>query len=217
MGEHAPNRLELRKQRTRAALIQAAATLFSAGRVDVPVLEITQAADVGIGSFYNHFESKEELFAAAVAEVLDAHGAVLDQVTASLDDPAEKFACSFRITGRLFRRNPQLGRMLLANGLKLISSDHGLAPRGLRDIGDAVAAGRFHVSDHRLALAVAGGALMGLGQLLQDEPARDAALAADSATQDVLCMLGLPPDDAHELCQRPLPDLDKLTWPGSAA
>ena len=28
----------------------------------MPVLEITQAADVGMGSFYNHFESKEELF-----------------------------------------------------------------------------------------------------------------------------------------------------------
>ena len=37
---------------------------------DEPVnrLEITQAADVGMGSFYNHFESKDELFEAAVAD-----------------------------------------------------------------------------------------------------------------------------------------------------
>ena len=48
----------------------------------MPVLEITQAADVGMGSFYNHFDSKEELFEAAVADVLDAHGALLDQLTA---------------------------------------------------------------------------------------------------------------------------------------
>lgn len=217
MAEPVPNRLQLRKQRTRTALIRAAAELFAAGRVDVPVLEITQAADVGIGSFYNHFESKEELFGAAVAEMLDLHGALLDQLTASMEDPAEKFACSFRITGRIFRRSPQLSRMLLANGLKLISSDSGLGPRGLRDIGDAAASGRFRVTDPKLAMAIAGGALLGLGQLLQDEPSRDAALAADAATEDVLRMLGLPADDAYEMCRRPLPDLEELAGPGSAA
>jgi hypothetical protein len=42
------NRLERRKQRTRAALIKAARTFIAAGKVNVPVLEITQAADVGM-------------------------------------------------------------------------------------------------------------------------------------------------------------------------
>ena len=111
------NRLERRKQRTRAALIQAAQTFLAAGKSNVPVLEITQAADVGMGSFYNHFDSKEELFEAAVADVLDNHGALLDQLTARIDDPAETFACSFRLTGRLFRRRPQESQILLANGL----------------------------------------------------------------------------------------------------
>ena len=65
-----------------AALIKAAQAFIAAGKSNVPVLEITQAADVGMGSFYNHFESKEELFEAAVADVLDNHGALLDQLTA---------------------------------------------------------------------------------------------------------------------------------------
>src|SRR6478672_1375541 len=120
------NRLERRKQRTRAALIKAAQAFIAAGKVNVPVLEITQAADVGMGSFYNHFESKEQLFDAAVAEVLDAHGALLDHLTASLEDPAEIFACSFRLTGRLFRRRPQESQILLANGTTLLSSQLGL-------------------------------------------------------------------------------------------
>lgn len=60
--EASVNRLERRKQRTRAALIKAAQTFIAAGKVNVPVLEITQAADVGMGSFYNHFDSKEQLF-----------------------------------------------------------------------------------------------------------------------------------------------------------
>src|ERR1700761_1721317 len=126
-----PNRLERRKQRTRAALVKAAQRLIAEGRVNVPVLEITQAADVGMGSFYNHFVSKEQLFEAAVAAVLDAHGALLDNLTASLDDPAETFACSFRLTGRLSRRRPRESQILLANGITLLSSELGLAPRAL--------------------------------------------------------------------------------------
>ena len=45
-------------------------------------------ADVGFGSFYNHFSSKAELFEAAVADVLDELGALLDQLSVDVDDPA---------------------------------------------------------------------------------------------------------------------------------
>src|SRR4051812_24578983 len=77
------NRVERRKQRTRAALIEAARGLIAAGKLNVPVLDITQAADVGIGSFYNHFTSKEQLFQAAIVELIDLHGALLDSLTES--------------------------------------------------------------------------------------------------------------------------------------
>ncbi|MDT5006595.1 MAG: hypothetical protein QOJ24_3771 [Mycobacterium sp.] len=211
------NRLERRKQRTRAALIRAAQAFIAEGKVNVPVLEITQAADVGMGSFYNHFESKEQLFEAAVAEVLEYHGALLDHLTSSIDDPAETFACSFRLTGRLFRRRPQESRILLANGMALLSSDLGLAPRALRDIEAAVSAGRFTVDDPELALSVAGGALLGLGNLLRSQPDRDDAAAADTVTEDVLRLFGLPADEAREICRRPLPDLGSSQVPDSAA
>jgi AcrR family transcriptional regulator len=210
------NRLERRKQRTRAALIQAAQALIAAGKLNVPVLEITQAADVGMGSFYNHFDSKEELFEAAVADVLDNHGALLDQLTASIDDPAETFACSFRLTGRLFRRRPQESRILLVSGLNLMSSERGLGPRALRDITEAAAAGRFTVDDPKLAMAVAADALLGLGKLLHEEPERDDAAAADRVTEDVLRLFGVPAEEAHEICRRPLPDIDAVTLPDSA-
>jgi AcrR family transcriptional regulator len=201
-----PNRLERRKQRTRAALVKAAQRLIAEGRVNVPVLEITQAADVGIGSFYNHFDSKEQLFESAVADVLDAHGAMLDRLTSSIDDPAETFAISFRLTGRLFRQRPQESEILLANVPALLSSERGLAPRALRDIKAGVDAGRFHVDDPELALAMAGGALLGLGKLLRDDPNRDDARAADTVTENVLRLFGLSADEAHAVCRRPLPD-----------
>ena len=201
-----PSRLERRKQRTRAALIAAAQRLIAEGKVNVPVLEITQAADVGMGSFYNHFDSKEQLFEAAVADVLDAHGAMLDRLTESIDDPAETFATSFRLIGRLFRRRPQESEILLANGLALLSSDRGLAPRALRDIRAGVDTGRFTVDDPELALFMAGGALLGLGRLLRDDPDRDDARAADGVTESVLRLFGLGAAEARAVCRRPLPE-----------
>jgi AcrR family transcriptional regulator len=201
-----PSRLARRKRRTRAALIKAAQRLIAEGKVNVPVLEITQAADVGMGSFYNHFDSKEQLFEAAVADVLDAHGAMLDRLTESIEDPAETFAASFRLTGRLFRQRPQESEILLAHGPALLSSDRGLAPRALRDIKAGVDAGRFDVDDPELALAMAGGALLGLGKLLRDDPDRDDARAADIVTENVLRLFGLSADEAHAVCRRPLPD-----------
>ncbi|HEX9174742.1 MAG TPA: TetR/AcrR family transcriptional regulator [Mycobacterium sp.] len=211
------NRLERRKMRTRAALIRAAQSFIASGTLNVPVLEITQAADVGMGSFYNHFDSKEQLFQAAINEVLDAHGTLLDRLTDEDEDPAETFARSFRLTGRLFRRRPDMSRVLLNSGLVLISSDRGVAPRALRDIEAATRAGRFSVDDPTLALAVAAGALMGLGQLLYDQPERDDAEAADRVTRDVLIMFGVAADEAAVICGRPLPELDELTEPDSAA
>ena len=105
-------------------------------------------------SFYNHFQSKDELFHAAVEDALDTFGARLDELTVGLDEPAEVFAQSFRLAARLHRREPELSKVLLHNGLALVGSDSGLAPWARRDIDAAVHAGRFSVRDPELSLAI---------------------------------------------------------------
>lgn len=198
------NRLQRRKQRTRAALIAAAQRFMAAGKLNVPIQDISQDADVGVGSFYNHFETKEELFETAMNEILDAHGALLDALTASIEDPAEKFAFSFRLTGRMFRQ-PE-SRIVLNHGLALINAERGLAPRAQRDIAAAATAGRLRVADPKLAMAVASGVILGLGELLQAEPERDVAQTADQVTEDLLRMWGMSATEAHRLCSLPLGD-----------
>ena len=209
------NRLDRRKARTRAALIRAAQTLIAQGRTNVPILEITQAADVGMGSFYNHFESKELLYEAAYEAVLDAYGQQLDHVTAGIEDPAEVFASSFRLTGRLHRREPELSRVLLNNIPRLLSADDGLAPRARRDITAAVDAGRFDVADVDIAVTIAAGALLALGQLLHDQPDRDVEQTTDQMTEDLLHMFGVPRRQAHRICTRPLPEVAGASGDGS--
>ncbi|GAQ62723.1 DNA-binding transcriptional regulator EnvR [Streptomyces scabiei] len=218
MPEHAPSRMEQRKARTRAALIRAAQALIAEGKTAVPILEITQAADVGMGTFYNHFETKEQLYQAAVENALDTFGVLLDELTTGLDDPAQVFAQGFRLTGRLHRRHPELSKVLLHYGLELATSEIGLAPRARRDIEAAVRAGRFTVGDTELAMVTVAGAVLGLAHLLHHQPERDDAAATDRVTEDLLRMLGLTAAEAHEICSRPLPALDTAaTGPDTAA
>ena len=61
-----------RRAQTRAALIEAARTLFAErGYVAVSLEEIVRAAGVTRGALYHHFEHKQDLFRAVVQEIED--------------------------------------------------------------------------------------------------------------------------------------------------
>jgi AcrR family transcriptional regulator len=207
MSKAASTRGARRRAQTRSALVKAAQQLIAENRTSVAILEITQLADVGMGSFYNHFESREQLFEAAVDDALELQGAFLDQLTTDLDDPAEAFARSFRLVGRLHRHFPELSKVILSQGATLVTSDHGLAPRALRDIRTAVAAGRFSTPDPTAALLIAGGAALALAQHLHEHPEVDDAALTDTMTESLLVMLGLSADDARAIVAHELPEV----------
>ncbi|HVK29101.1 MAG TPA: TetR/AcrR family transcriptional regulator [Nocardioides sp.] len=207
MARAASARGARQRAQTRAALIKAAQQLIAEHRTNVAILEITQLADVGMGSFYNHFESREQLFEAAVDDALEQQGDFLDRVTTDLEDPAEAFARSFRMVGRLHRLVPELSKVILSQGAALVTSDHGLAPRALRDIRAAVEAGRFADTDTTAALLITGGAALSLAQHIHENPDTDDAALTDTVAQSLLVMLGLGSDDARAIVGRPLPDV----------
>ena len=125
------SRLDRRKARTRQALIDAAVRLIAEGRGDrASIQEITEEADIGFGSFYNHFDSKEQLFQTASAEVLERWGQMIDRATAGITDPAELFAMGLRISGRLGWTHPDIAGFLTGAGLDALDIPVGLAPRG---------------------------------------------------------------------------------------
>jgi AcrR family transcriptional regulator len=206
--ETAPeNRLDRRKARTRAALIAAARELLAArDPAEVSIQEITDTADVGFGSFYNHFATKTELFDAAVVEVLEEHGALFDAITAGIEDPAEVFAASLRMTARLPKTHPQLAKIIERTGMGYLTRPDGLAPRALRDLQRAKDAGRFDIDDPTVALACTAGALFGVLHLALMNP-RPAAIdrASDELARNVLRMFGVPSDEAREIVSRKLP------------
>lgn len=203
-AEPAP-RIDKRRVRTRAALVTAAQALMAEGRTSASIQDITDLAGVGFGSFYNHFETKDELFEAAVEETLKAWGLLRAELVESYDDPAEIFAVSFRMTGRIQREMPEMVRVLLNEGVSILLHDEGLRPAAIADITAATEAGRFDVENVELALVAAGGALLGLLQLLDDDPEADAGALTDAMTVRVLRGFGMSKDEALEICSRELP------------
>jgi AcrR family transcriptional regulator len=205
------SRLDRRKARTRQALIDAAVRLIAEGRGDrASIQEITDEADVGFGSFYNHFEGKEQLFQVASEEVLERWGRMIDRASAGISDPAELFAVGLRISGRLGWTHPDIAGFLTGIGLEALDIPSGLAPRALRDIEAGQAAGRFTVSDAEIALSAVAGGLLGLLRLCQRHPERVHEATVDQLAEALLRLLGIPAPEAARLVAHPLPDTG--TW-----
>ncbi|OEJ23475.1 TetR family transcriptional regulator [Streptomyces agglomeratus] len=201
------NRFERRRAETRRALVRAARQILAeTGDTSASIQVIAERADVGFGSFYNHFESKVELFDAAVVDALEEFGQAIDERLRGTDDPAELVAVGLRLSLRMVDSHPELMQVLRHRGLGHVHSDTGLAPRALRDLERGVASGRFVAVDPTVALSALGGSLLSLVELRFARPELDADDAASGLAEMVLRMLGVPPDDARDVARRPLPD-----------
>ncbi len=85
-----------RRARTRADLLAAARTVFAArGYHEASIAEITELADVGVGTFYLHFRDKEAVLATLIEEGLRE---MMEQVTAAVAQrpPEQRLALFIR-------------------------------------------------------------------------------------------------------------------------
>lgn len=123
MATSAPprNRFERRRLETRQALVRAARQILAqTGDTSASIQAIAERADVGFGSFSHRFESKTELFDAAVTDALEEFGQVVDERVAGVDDPSELVAVGFRLTARMADAHPELMRILRDRGLSAL-------------------------------------------------------------------------------------------------
>jgi len=195
-----------RKERTRSALVAAAQEFIAAGRTDVAVLDITKMAGVGLGSFYNHFDTKADLFETAVDEAAREFGDLVSRLAGGEQDPAVVVAQSFRLTGRYHRQAPVVSRSLIGGAAQLLSRGGWLVQQVRRNLANGVESGRFEVADIDLAVGTVLGATAMLGQRIHDHPELDDAWASDVVAADLLRMLGLTAEEAHQIAGLPLPD-----------
>jgi AcrR family transcriptional regulator len=199
-----PDRRSRRREATRAKLIEAAKTLIARQGVDnIRIQEITEEADVGFGSFYNHFENKDAIVEAVLVETVTAQGAEIDALTSQLADPAEVISAAHRNFVRRARSDPDWAWLLIRLNLSHNVMLAALEPYARRDLRAAIKAQRVSVPNEQIALVASAGALLAvMRSILDNQAPKDAGIYH---AEGVLRMLGLPPDEAAELARRPLP------------
>lgn len=86
-----------RRERSRQRLLDAAfALLAERGFEGATAADVSHAADLAVGTFYNHFADKAALKAELVTAAAAGHRVLLDWATARAVDPAERLALAVK-------------------------------------------------------------------------------------------------------------------------
>lgn len=192
-----------RAERTRARLVRAARELIAEKGVStLRIADITEAADVGRGSFYNHFGTKEALVESVIGESLEMLAAAALAELPSDSDPAVVASSADRRIIRLAYDEPDFARLLvnLAHGDELFAD--ATIPYGREAIGNGIRTGRFTVSDVDVTLIqIAAGALAVIRAILAARLDEDADCFHAEA---VLRLLGIDHAEARAISRLPL-------------
>jgi len=205
---------ERRRRETRDRLLDAALQLMAERSVEgVTIGEIAAAADIAVGSFYNHFQSKEDIHATLVDVVFETFADALDEQIGQSTDPAEVIGISVYLTLSRAKADPLWGQFLAREGFSpQFISGRGLGYRLYRDLQRGIASGRFRPADPFMSFLAVGSTVVGT---LVAEVALDRASSelrklseTDSASLPrravilVLQMLGLDAAEATALADK---------------
>ena len=193
-----------KKTRTRSALIAAARSLvFERGHGRISIQDITECAGVAIGTFYNYFVTKQQVFESVIADYRDKFSSEVEETRSRLKDPAMVVTATLKYYFHQSQCNHEWLTFIALSGLpgpiELRQSDS----ECLVDIKRGVAAGRFKVEDPLFAKSLIAGMIEHINREIRD--GRLAPDATDEAVRYILRMLGLPDLVAKALTQSPLP------------
>ena len=212
---------ERRKRRTREKLLDAAFQLMAERGMDaVAINDITEAADVGFGTFYNHFASKEAIYLAVTESVFEGFADSLEALVSGVEDPAEVISICFRHSISRARREPLWGQLLIREGFSSRVLTRGLGVRLLRDIQAGIAKDRFTVHDPFMTFVTVGSTFLGtISADLEDSRDQTGFLQQlgfstdkfpERAATSLLYNLGLTWEEAKRIAELPLPVGDDL-------
>lgn len=188
--------------RTRSQLTDAARVLIAEkGIAGLRIADVTEVADVGRGSFYNYFDSKEDLVEAVAGESLQT---VAERVLADISDPdlAVRAATADRRFIRLAYEDPEFARLVvnLGHGHEIFST--ATIPYARDVLQGGVADGRFDVADLEVLLIVLSASAFALIRAIL---AGEAPPDADEAhAEAILRALGVDGAEARDISRRPL-------------
>lgn len=204
-----PSRVSRRRARNRARLVSAAAQLMAEGSAEtLTISAITERADLGAGTFYNYFQSRDQVVQAVVASTVESLGQRLDALTSGMPDAAEIYSFSLRHLMGTAVTDPLWGWLVVRLGVAHDELLATLGPRARRDLMIGVDSGRFQIPNVDVATALTFGALLSAIHAHLDSGNKTDP--SQVFAEFLLRMVGIPADEACEITQRPLPALPSL-------
>lgn len=206
-------RVQARRFKTRARLLEAAYELMSTQGVDATTIkEITERADTGFGTFYNYFVSKDDIAAGVLDCVINSLGQRNDLANNAdkITSPVQAIANSLRLVAQEMMTNPMWRWWVKRPDLMIERMRAGFGPFGLRDLqrGREEAVCRIIGDDTQTTWSLMMWLLSGNIKDINDSycPPATASVMAES----VMRMLGVPLGLAHQIANTPLPDFVHL-------
>jgi len=137
-----------RRARTRQRIIEAALGVIAERGPDAPVIEdFIQAAGVARGTFYNHFETTEELLTATSSWLEDGLIDGIESVIGPFDDPVRRAATGMRLWLHLARQDPVFCAFVVRSRFRGAAVERTLA----LDLGAGLRSGRLTAPSVELA------------------------------------------------------------------
>jgi AcrR family transcriptional regulator len=139
-----------KREATRARLLAAAFEVMAESGVDAAkIKDITDRADVGFGTFYNYFETKDHLASAVLDCIIDDLGRrnVFSTQGLRREDPVLVFPVSTRLVIREAAKTPIWQWWALRPDLLVDRLRDGFGPFAKRDMRDCVERGIFQIDE----------------------------------------------------------------------
>lgn len=199
-------RVARRRQKNRESLLRAASLVMSERGVDgATMLEIAERADVGAGTVYTYFKSKDELAVAVLEEMMHSLALRIEETTKDFTDPAQVYAFGIRTVIETATTDVRWKQLL--NRAEVIADAlyRRMGPFAIRDLQRAARVGRFIIPDAQLVWRLTTHAIVGVSLAITTGAVPIAA--TDRVIERLLCMTGIGAEAASELARRPRPRL----------
>ena len=204
--QEAKGRVAKRQKRNRDALVSAGYKVMSAKGIDAATMqEIAALADVGAGTVYSYFKSKDELAIAVLERLMHDLALRIEAVTDTFHDPAQVYAFGVRTVIEAATTDIRWKQLLYRSEVIADAMFRCMGPFAIRDLQNATLAGRFRVADAPLTWRMAVHAIVGVSlAVTQDHLPYE---AQHETVVRLLCMTGIGEAEALDLASRERPSL----------
>ncbi|MBO6666477.1 TetR/AcrR family transcriptional regulator [Parvibaculum sp.] len=187
-----------KRERTRSALLDATVSVVAAkGMEAAKILDITEAAGLANGTFYNYFDDKESILREAAYGIALAVGRQLDEEMSGIGDAGRRVVTATTRFIEIVVREPDWAHVLLGSAEVMPEMRKDIYRYLRSDIELGVEQGKFDVEVTGFLLDQVA-SLIGVSIRTQISTGPNAALTRQTC-ESILRLLGMSPAKARKL------------------